>query len=281
LLGYQVFRAWFVWDALEEVIHSFKPDVVFAQSGLPIRIAAKCEELGIPVTIYLRNVEITDLGGDPSFLRGVNYIANSKFTAQFYRENFGIESTVVYPLIDRSRYVTPLRARNVTFINPHPHKGSDLALEIAEACPHIPFTFVKAWTLDSETERHLKNRIAKLKNVQLRQRTRVMRDIYCDARIVLAPSKWEEAFGRIAAEAHCSGIPVIAAKRGGLPEAVGPGGVVIESQAPVEVWKEAVCRLWHDETYWQELSKAAYNYGLREELNPNHQIELILSILSR
>ena len=38
-------------------------------------------------------------------------------------------------------------------------------------------------------------------------------------------------FGRIAVEPQFSGIPVVASDRGGLPEAVGPGGVLIDPAA--------------------------------------------------
>ena len=62
-LGYDVFRAWFVWDSIEEILRQFKPDVVFAQSGFPVRIAAMCRALGVPVAIYLRNVEDDDRRG--------------------------------------------------------------------------------------------------------------------------------------------------------------------------------------------------------------------------
>jgi len=40
------------------------------------------------------------------------------------------------------------------------------------------------------------------------------------ARAVLCPSKWEEPFGMVAAEAQAAGAPVIAYRRGALPEVV-------------------------------------------------------------
>src|SRR5262249_33931756 len=94
LLGYKVFRAWFVWEAIEEILRQFNPSVVFVQSGFPVRIASRCRDLGAPVAIYLRNVEDEDLGGDISVLRDVQYIANSEFTARRFKEKFGVSSTV-------------------------------------------------------------------------------------------------------------------------------------------------------------------------------------------
>lgn len=43
------------------------------------------------------------------------------------------------------------------------------------------------------------------------------------ARAVLCPSKWEEPFGMVAAEAQATGTPVIAYRRGALPEVVVDG----------------------------------------------------------
>lgn len=49
-------------------------------------------------------------------------------------------------------------------------------------------------------------------------------DCYRDHRVLVVPSRWEEPFGIVALEGLASGCEVVAAKVGGLPEAVGPGG---------------------------------------------------------
>jgi glycosyltransferase involved in cell wall biosynthesis len=73
-----------------------------------------------------------------------------------------------------------------------------------------------------------------------------VREVYARARFLLAPSLWREAWGRVASEAQCSGLPVIGSDRGGLPEAIGPGGVVIPAEADLAGWVAAVRRLWSD-----------------------------------
>ena len=107
----------------------------------------------------------------------------------------------------------------VTLINPYNEKGFELAVKIAEQCKDIPFLFVESWKLSDEHRAEIERIIAPLGNVKLENRTSDMKTVYGRTKILLAPSKWEEAWGRVASEAHCSGIPVVGSTRGGLPEA--------------------------------------------------------------
>lgn len=277
-LGYPVRRAWFAWDAAADVVRRMNAEVVVLQSGFPVKIARALEKVEIRIVIYLRNVEIEDLGGDPRDLHNVSYVANSRFTAARFRDLFGIKADVVYPLIRRENYETDTTRENVTFINPHPLKGLDIALDIAERCPEIPFVFIEAWGLAAEIKDRILKRLALLSNVTLRPPTQDMKSVYGQARIVIAPSQWEEAFGRVAVEPQFSGIPVVASARGGLPEAVGPGGILLEPGTSADVWAEAVRKLWHDEALYAEKSQAARVFSMRPEMNPAHQIDRLLKI---
>ncbi|MCB2185086.1 MAG: glycosyltransferase family 4 protein [Deltaproteobacteria bacterium] len=51
---------------------------------------------------------------------------------------------------------------------------------------------------------------------------------YALGRVALFPSLGEESLGLSAAEALACGVPVVASRLGGLPEAVGPGGLLVE-----------------------------------------------------
>jgi len=74
------------------------------------------------------------------------------------------------------------------------------------------------------------------------------------------PSVWEEAWGRVVTEAHLSGIPVIARGIGGLPEAVGPGGILVDPSAPMDSWLNALAQLWDKPEEHRALSLAALEY---------------------
>lgn len=82
--------------------------------------------------------------------------------------------------------------------------------------------------------------------------------------MVLVPSLCEETFGRVAAEALGNGLPVLATRRGPLPETLGGAGVLFEvperytrpehraevpAAAEVAYWVGTIERLWDDETF--------------------------------
>jgi glycosyltransferase involved in cell wall biosynthesis len=278
--GYPVFRAWDPTDA-SEVVRRFRPDVAVVQNGDTMAIARSLESEGVPVVLYFRDVEFDKLGGNPADLSNALYVANSAFTARRHREAFDVTCAVIPPLVDAGRYRTSTTRANVTFINPYPVKGLDVALALAEGCPDIPFVFVESWSLSDEVRAVLDARLAKLPNVTLRPRTGDMRSVYGEARILLAPSRWEEAWGRVATEAHCSGIPVVGSRQGGLPEAIGPGGVTLDIDAPIADWVAAVRRLWDDEEHYARLSAAALAYSNRPEMRPEHQLGMLTEVLRR
>jgi glycosyltransferase involved in cell wall biosynthesis len=279
--GYPVIRAWFPWKAVPFAVSQVKPDVACVQCHKSVPLGKALEAAGVPVVIYLRNVEFHELEGDLSELKSALYIANSEFTARTFKQRFGIESTVIPPTIDPARYRTQSTGQYVTFINPYSEKGFDLAVRIAGRCPEIPFLFVESWKLDGDYRTEVERTIAPLKNVTLQNRTDDMKSVYGRTKILLVPSKWEEAWGRVASEAHCSGIPVLGSRRGGLPEAIGEGGVVLDYDAPLDEWVAALRRLWSDEDHYEQVSAAAISYSTRPELDPDHQFATFLAVLER
>jgi len=275
-LGYPLYRQWSVPESVPQSVRELRPDVVIIQKGDLVPLARMFKQQGVPTLIYLHSMEFQDLNGDPRSLDDVGYIANSRYTARRYQELYGIESTVIPPYFHAERYRVERRGKNVTFINPHPKKGRDLAFEIAKRCPEIPFTFVISWSLPREMRKALDEKLKTTPNVTLRPQTANMKSIYARAKILLVPSMWEEAWGRVVTEAQFSGIPVVGSNRAGLPESVGPGGVLLDPEGPLEPWVEAVRRLWSDEAHYQELSKAALEYSKRPEIDPAVEIDALL-----
>jgi len=188
-----------------------------------------------------------------AILRGADLVlANSKFMADALGQ-VGIEAKVIYPFIDLSSYKVPEASREfILFINPRYLKGVDIVLQIARRLPNQKFLIVGEITQSLKREiRHYK-----LENVELLGWCDDMREVYGKARIVLVPSVWEEPFGRIPIEAGINGIPTIASNRGGLPESVGEGGILIKDIWNIEEWVRAIERL-NDPKIYKELSQRA------------------------
>jgi glycosyltransferase involved in cell wall biosynthesis len=270
--GYPVWRAWAPWEATAYVVAQEKPDLCVVLAMQPVRMAQSLQSTSVPMLIQLQDVEFGQHGGDFGALGPVNCVANSHFTAGKYREEYGVDPAVIHPFMMLDRYWTPTTQENVTFINPHPKKGVNIALGVARECPDIPFVFVEGWPLSPKERERLVHELASLPNVQLRESCDDMRDVYCKAKILLVPSTWEEGYGRVVSEAQISGIPVVASTRGGLPEAVGPGGVLLDPEDPIEQWGAAVRRLWNDDVHYCVHSVAAEAHAKRPELGKEYYI---------
>ncbi len=267
--SHRVFRVADIHRNIRDVIDEFKPDVALVQAMSAMPVAHAITALGLPMVVYWHDAERKRMNGTPAGLVA-RYIANSNFTAGFYAKHFGIASAVVPPLIQRERYAVADRNRqSVVFIGMVPEKGLDVAIGVARACPDIPFEFIESWMLSSRQKSALKTRLGALPNVSFVPHQSNMRAVYGRARILLAPSQWQEAWGRIASEAHINGIPVVGSRIGGLREAIGPGGVLVDPGAPVSEWADAVRHLWHDHAAYQALALVAEDYSRRIELDPD------------
>ena len=273
--SHRVYRVPSIHDNISFVVDDFKPDVVLVQAMASMPVAHTISALGVPMVIYWRDAEKNRMCGTPVGLNA-RYIANSQFTASFYKQHFSVSSTVIPPLIRRERYIAPNPTRqSVVFIGTVPEKGLDVAFGIAKACPDIPFEFVESWIMPHGRRRAIKSCLASLPNVRFVPHQTDMRPIYGRARLLLAPSQWEEAWGRVASEAHINGVPVIGSNIGGLPEAIGPGGILVEPKAPPSEWAEHVQTLWQDTASYRRLSADAAAYSRRPELDPSWALQRI------
>jgi glycosyltransferase involved in cell wall biosynthesis len=276
-LGYPVFRS---RQPLRDAGQLPRPAVAVVQNGPMIDLARQFEQRGIPAVAYLHGLSFERWHGAPESFPFHGYIANSRFTAARLRQRFGLDAVVLPPLFRREDYATPITGNGVTLINPVAVKGVELALRIAALCPDIPFAFVRGWPTGLKEAAALRRKLRPLRNVVLRERTDDMRSVYRDTRILLVPSQWEdETWGRVVTEAQFSGIPVIASARGGLPEAVGPGGIILEHDAPATIWANAVARLWSDRDQYDRLSAASLSHSLRADLDPARHVTRFVETL--
>ncbi len=277
--GHPTYRVAEIHRHMNQVVDDFRPDVVLVQAMNAMPVAHRLNALGVPMAVYWRDAQLHRMNGTPVGLNA-QYLANSRFTAGFYQQRFGVESVVVPPLIDRARYVAKEHTRkSVVFVGTVPEKGFGLAMAIARLCPEIPFTFVESWIMSRKRRQAVRAMLRLIPNVRFLPHSRSMVGVYAEARILLAPSQWEEGYGRVASEAHMNGVPVIGSRIGGLSEAIGPGGICLDPRAPAAEWADSLRGLWNDGAAYAGLARAAETYSRREELDPSWAIRRIIGVM--
>jgi glycosyltransferase involved in cell wall biosynthesis len=105
------------------------------------------------------------------------------------------------------------------------------------------------------------------------------RDIYSNLDLCIVPSRSEDPLPTSAIEAGFSGLPVIATRRGGLPEVVQHeiNGLLVEAQRPAEL-AGAICRIISDPLLRQRLASNARPYSI-ERFGRERFVGEFLSVL--
>lgn len=204
------------------------------------------------------------------FLKNTDLIfTNSYFMQKELKRIMDVSSQVIYPFIDIEKYKTDVvfdEQKYITFINLNFHKGGDIALKIAKALPKQKFLFIEG----NNPDKKLILKIAKLKNIKNVKWVKNMKEIYKLTRLLLMPSVWDEPFGRLPIEAGINGIPVIASSRGGLPESVGDGGILIKNLFDIDEWLKAIKKLDNKDEY-KNLSLRAINNAKKFDFKINFE----------
>jgi len=277
--GYPVFRCKQPGRAVGQVVECFRPDVVVVQAGRPLALADRFTALSVPCVVYLRDALFHDLGGQVAARAGVRYVATSRDLARRFADTFGIRPLSIPPLVRPERYRVEPSRKNVTFVCPFPEKGVDVALGLATRRPDIPFMFVESWTIHPVRRIILNARSRRSSNIAHRRPTDDMRSVYGEAKLLLVPSRSPEAWGRVVSEAQLSGIPALASLTGGLPESVGPGGILVDPAADLDHWERALARMWDDPAEYDRLAELAAQHARRPEFQPTAIIEQVLAVI--
>jgi glycosyltransferase involved in cell wall biosynthesis len=157
-------------------------------------------------------------------------ITNSNHMRTLIQEHFTTKAKifVIYPPIDLERKPPKIKEIEIIgFVNKGQKKGQDIVLALAHRFPSIEF-FIYGKTISSG-----------LKNLVNKGYERDREKLFSSIDLMLAPSNWDEPFGRVAAESVWQGKPILVSNRGGLPEATQENFFVI-SDNNVETWVEKI-----------------------------------------
>ncbi len=255
-----------------------RPTVLFTSSAEPEPLVRLARARGVPTVCYVQDVRFRPAAARAVLAAGGRVLVCSRFMARWLARESGVEAEVLYPPVPELEYrVERPAAGVVTFINPVPAKGLEVFLEIAAALPEERFLVVESWSLKEDFER-VRTLLAAFTNVRFLPRQADVRQVYAETELLLVPSKIEESAGRVVVEAQWSGIPVLVSGRGGLPEMVGDGGLVIDDYLSAGAWVEAVRGLRRDPGALAALAgKARHNAG-RPEFSPERAVARLHAI---
>jgi glycosyltransferase involved in cell wall biosynthesis len=199
--------------------------------------------------------------------------AVSHFVAEVLNKRFGRTVHVLHPLINLDSYRTHRVRDFVTMINPVEVKGAEIALQLASRMPEVRFLFVEGWRPVPD----FVERVHQLPNAVYMDKQIDMRTVYSRTNVLIVPSQWQEAFGRVVIEAQVSGIPVIASRTGGLSEALGRGGILVDDHRNPEAWITALRDLLSDESAYLRCSQGALENIRR--FNLSNELDRMIDLL--
>jgi hypothetical protein len=265
-------------ESLSRTIDEFKPDVVWTQLVGVEEIARIAHAKDKKVLVFLRDAE-----DPPALLRslaalGCCMVCNSHFMAQRVKRITGKTARVIHPSLEDQFGVKGDPGGYITMINPHRAKGVDTFLEIARHLPAENFLLVESWSLNDTALSKLQARLADLPNVRLQRRVPDVQEIYRQTKLLLVPSVWEEAFGRVVIEAQSCRIPVIASLRGGLPEAVGDGGVCVSDYLNADAWVAEIQRILGDSEIYESVARLAHAHATKDAFTTRHAARSFLDV---
>lgn len=251
--GYETARcgSWQVPRFLRAEMARRRPDLVITQGPGGARLAGIAARQGVPAAIRITSAAEAELlageaRADPRARAAignplVTVVAVSRFIAALTGRVAGATSVVIYPPVRLTACPEGDREPgHITFVNPIPVKGRDLVLQVAALLPDRRFVFAEAWNMRGEEREALERGMSGLANVTLRPRSVGLADVYRSTALLLVPSQCPEAFSRVVLEACASGIPVLASRTGGVPEAMGESGVLLGAADPADRWARAI-----------------------------------------
>lgn len=141
------------------------------------------------------------------------------FNTNWVAQRAGTKGIVVYPPVIYRDYSVSVKLKQgrITLVNLMAEKGAAIFWALAQRMPEQPFMAVKGGWGQQIIPDPLPP------NVRLVDNTPKMRRVYAETKLLLVPSDYE-SFGRVAVEAACSGIPVLASPTEGLQESMGTDG---------------------------------------------------------
>lgn len=274
--GLRVWGAILPENALVAVCRDFRPDVVVVAS-LSYTGWAKVQPAlaarGIPSVLYVR--EETGLG-HLARGRGPDLLLANAAALTDEAERLGYRCVTIPSVVTLEPCMVESTRERVLFVNLVKIQGLDIAERLAAARPDVRFAFREWWVLDEPARAALAARVGP--NVELLPPTDDPRALYADARLLLAPFRFNGR-SRLVLEAQVNGIPVLGSANAAVAESIGEGGVVVPVDAPLEEWVAALGELIDDPVRYEVYCEAARRHAARDEIDPDRIVDRFESVI--
>ena len=227
----------------------------------------------------------------------VEILVLTNYVKDYIKKWGGLDAVCLPPLLGEQRNASQLGSFDnpfVMMVNPSKIKGLSIFFGLAQRFPRHQFAAVRGWATTQGDVTQLRQ----LGNVRILQPEENVDEIYSKAKVLLVPSLWGEALGKVTIEAMGRGIPVLASNVGGLPEAklhvdyllpVQPISEYVQSldehllpdpivpEQDLEPWHQALNRLLHDREHYDALSQESRRVTLEwlENLDENQWVQYI------
>ena len=172
-----------------------------------------------------------------AIMRNINWdtvFYNSRFMQNRNTLKLKVTSEIVrYPQIDLSSLITSYnfwktksKQSYITFVGDSYVKGIEIFKYLVEKLDEVEFLHIGEVNVDA-------------KNVTNWNYCDIGK-VFASTSLLLVPSQWQEAYGRIVREAVLLGIPTVASNTGGISEAADSSVTLINSFKDGEVWLASV-----------------------------------------
>jgi glycosyltransferase involved in cell wall biosynthesis len=272
----------FIKSAAED-INRIKPDIVLGYGGPNLVGLRKLAKSHGAKTIF--NLHNASYGVDKqgSFDAIDIIVTPSHALKDLYEDRFGFSN--IHVVSNRVRRILPKSSLKrkflldrrekgfATIVNPTILKGGAIFLQIANQCaqplPNLTFLAVESRGSRKAIEEDIKG-ANRLNNIWWVQRQKNIKNLFERVSILLVPSVYFEAAGRVVVEAQMAGIPVLATNNGGLPETLNGAGKLfpipesvmkdfqtVPTANEVKAWVEELMKLSTDSEYYLKKCKQA------------------------
>ncbi len=190
-----------------------------------------------------------------SFLKSRKVFTVSSASQKMIKNELGISSSIWTPFIDLNRFKFKEQCNinnKIGYYSAGLHKGDAIVKNLIKSMPDCHFIIMGNGSYS----------FSEYPNVSVLGRETNLKNFYSEVSLILIPSTIIDGHPRITIEAAINGIPVIANKIGGIPEALGDSGIMVSADLKdteiTNQYRDIINSFFNEDDLYKQYSKKAY-----------------------